>query len=190
VITTSQGVVVLPGDFAAVRMHDDTSTLIELGEWACEYQLPWKRPLVNYEHAITFVGGAGDLILEAEPGGAKVVPMHYHPDDCLWSSGTPDLALRPSQRHDIPKLARELAGTPYSALDYFAIAAHRLHMNDKRLRNYIAASGHQICSQMVDYLRYLNGFELFSDGRWFGYVKPSDIALRIEQAIASARNEP
>lgn len=169
-VRTTYGLEVLPGDFAAVRTSDWSSGLIRVGEWLNG------DGFENYEHAITYVGGSNDMILEAEPRGAGIAPMHYAPEACLWSTGSPKLALTDAQRSRVFEIAKVLEGTPYSWLDYFAIATHRLHMPAPGLQDFIQDSRHMICSQMVDYVRQSLDFQLFNDNRWDGYVTPEDLA--------------
>lgn len=42
------------------------------------------------------------------------------------------------------------------------------------LREFIESTGHMICSELGDRARLDAGSHLFTDGRWPGYVKPSD----------------
>ena len=176
-VHTSGGMLVKPGDFAAVRMADDVGKLIYLGE------ILNGDGFRNFEHAITYIGGPDDLILEAMPGGALIVPMRYDASDVLWSTSNPALNLSDALQARVPAVCDKFKGVPYSALDYFALAAHRLFPEPdfpKALKTYIGDSGHEICSQMVDNVRLLLGFHLFRDGRWPGFVTPMDIANRIE----------
>lgn len=175
-ILSSAGQPVLPGDFAAVRTHSWDGVAIEIGEVLCRF--PRRNPVgTDWDHAIFYLGGPSDLILEAEPGGAKVVPVHYRRDDMLWSSDRPALALDPGQRARAFELGQKYEGTPYSAADYFAIAAHRFGIRTQELRHYIEDTGHMICSVLVDQCRMDIGSHLFTDPpRWKGYVTPLDIA--------------
>jgi hypothetical protein len=107
------------------------------------------------------------------PGLARIAPLsEYPPDSLYWSSGI----INPSdaQRIAIGQSAHAYAGkhAGYSALDYFALAAHRLHIPAPHLRSYIASSGHMICSQFVDQCYSDAGIQLFSDRRWQGDVTP------------------
>jgi len=180
-VHTTDGLLVMPGDFAAVRMGGDVGTLIHLGE------ILNGDGFADFEHAITYIGGPDDLILEAEPSGAKINPMHYQHGDVLWSTGNPALNLTDTQRARVPFVCDPLQGTPYSALDYFALAGHRLHFpalpiwpgprgHPVTLQTFISDTRHQICSQMCDDVRQLLGFQLFKDHRWTGYVTPADLA--------------
>ena len=161
---------VQPGDFAAVKVHGDVGKLIRLGE------ILNGDGFRDYEHAIWYVGGKQDLILEAEAGGAVLRPFHVDPSDCLWSSDNPALTLSADQRDQVLAVAQRYKGTPYSAADYFALAAHRLHIPAPHLKAFVAETGHMICSQLVDTCRLAIGSHLFDDGRWPGYVTPLALA--------------
>jgi hypothetical protein len=166
---------VLPGDFAAVRLESPVGTAIRVGE------LLNGDGFRDYEHAIFYVGGKDDLILEAEPGklGARLVPYHYDSTGVLWSSQNPRLGLTAMQRAAAPQIADRYKGVPYSFLDYGALALHRLHIPAPDLKAYIASTDHAICSQLVDMCRFTMGNHLFADNRWFGYVTPADLAALI-----------
>jgi hypothetical protein len=92
----------------------------------------------------------------------------------LWSTG--HIELTEPQRAAIVKKALACKGIPYSAIDYVALAMHRLHLPAPGLREYIESSEHLICSQLVDMCYRLAGVHLFSDNRWPGYVTPADLA--------------
>jgi hypothetical protein len=189
-IRSSDNVVVEPGDFAAVRSFGWVSNLIATGEeaayWITSAERRQKRKEVGkWTHAIFYMGGPHDLILEAEPGGARIRPFRYDTKDCLWSSGRPALALTPAQRLAAPDVARKYEHVGYSFLDYDAIALHALGSDAEFLRLYIAATKHQICSQLTDQCRLDLGSHLYADDRWPGFVDPLDIAIVIsESALA------
>jgi hypothetical protein len=115
----------------------------------------------------------------AQPGGARLAPLRLaqytgKDADWLWSSGK--IKLTDDQRRAIVAQALACKGIPYSAADYFALAAHRLHIPAPQLKDYISTSQHMICSQLVDWCYLNSGVHLFSDGRWVGYVTPADLA--------------
>lgn len=175
-LTTTAGVQILPGDFAVTKMAGPLGPFIRLGEALNG------EGFRDYEHAFMYVGGDTDLILEAEPGGARLVPFHYEPRTCLWSSGIPSLAIAvPTGR--IQTVAARYKGVPYSFLDYAALVAHRLDVPVPGLRRYIGTTRHMICSQLVDQFRLDLGSHLFDDGRWPGYVTPASLANLIESAM-------
>lgn len=130
----------------------------------------------TWEHA--FVTLPGGLILEAEPGGARIVPFNY--GSVYWCTAIYDHA--PNVKNASPiALALEagkLEGIPYSFLDYGALTAHRLHLWTPGLKRYIQTSKHEICSQLVDDFYWQLGEQIFTDGRWPGYVTPASLYKR------------
>jgi len=166
--TNSSRVNPQPGDFAAVPMHGAFGKLVEFGEWLNGTGFD------RYQHAIVYVGDG--MMVQAEPGGAQLRPLKHY-EYSLWSTGL--FKLDDMQVAKIVSSAKELVGTPYSFLDYAAIAAHRLHLPIPGLRGYVSSSEHMICSQLVDYCYQAAGIQLFPDGRWNGYVTPADLAKLI-----------
>ena len=153
----------LPGDWAVVSTGGDTGKLISIGEWlAGDAFGPW-------DHA--FVCVAPGKILQAEPGGSRIDNLGTY-GHIQWHASR----LTGKQYTAIPQLAASMTGIPYSALDYFALAAHHLHIPAPHLQAYIADTGHMICSQLVDEFMLRLGVHLFADGRWPGYVMPADLA--------------
>lgn len=155
-----------PGDFGLVHMGGDSGKLIHAGEIANG------DGFADYEHAFVYVGGG--QIVEAEPGAARLTQVHY--SNILWSTGHIPLSL--TERRLIVEAAHGYVGTPYSAADYFAIAAKRLGLGPlvPGLKAYVASSKHMICSQLVDQCYSDAGVHLFKDGRWPGYVTPAALA--------------
>jgi cell wall-associated NlpC family hydrolase len=160
-----------PGDFGVVHMGGDAGKWIHIGQIASGI-LAGDDEFKDYEHAFVYVGGG--QIVEAEPGGARLTQVHY--SNILWSTDRIPLDL--VQRRRIVEAAHGYVGTPYSAADYFAIAAKRLGLGVAvpSLRAYVASSKHMICSQLVDQCYQDAGVHLFEDGRWPGYVTPAALA--------------
>lgn len=161
-----------PGDIGITTVHGTVGRLISLGEWLLgDGFQPW-------DHAFVHVGNG--LIIEAEPGGARLSELTEYADRAvLW------LRCPGQYRDGVAHAARLLQGVPYSAADYFAIAAHRLHLPFPGLRDYVKASGHLICSALCDRAAELGGWKLFDDGRWNGYVTPADLARVAQQQTAA-----
>ncbi len=122
-------------------------------------------------------------IVEAMPGGAQHVKNWHDPARTRW------LICPDEYRPAVAAAARLQAErkVPYAWLDYASLGAHRLHVPAPHLRAYIAASGHQICSQLVDYCAKEGGWHLFEDGRWEGDVTPGDLNLLWKQLPEGAR---
>jgi hypothetical protein len=189
-LRSSDNVVVQPGDFAAVRTAGWVSNLIATGEeaayWITSAERRQKRKDVGkWTHAIFYMGGPDDLILEAESGGAQVRPFHYETRNCLWSAGRPALDLTVSQRSAAMATGWKYHNTPYSFLDYDAIALHSIGLEADWLHDFIETNKHMQCAQLTDQCRHDLGSHLFTDDRWPGFVDPLDIAIVIsESALA------
>lgn len=126
-----------PGDIGCVQMLGDAGQLIRLGEWLNG------DGFGDIEHCFMYLGDG--LIIEAEPGGARITGLdEYDARFIRWVRCLED------KRIAVAEAARSLQGTPYSFLDYAAIAAHRAHIPAPGLRAHIGATGHLICSQLVD----------------------------------------
>lgn len=158
----------LPGDFAVVRMAGRVGRLIRIGQWLNG------DGFADFEHAFVYVGD--DELVEAQPGGVELRPAStYDHRPILWSTGRFDLSEE--QRAAVVAAARGYLGVPYSVADYFALAAHRFHLPiGPLIKGYVADSRHMICSQLVDQCYRDAGVQLFTDGRWPGYVTPADLA--------------
>ena len=171
-----------PGDLCVCKISGAGGLAIDFAEW-----FNGAKAFSHWDHVRIALGSG--MVLQAEPGGAVIVPHDPQPGE-LWSTGLPDLALDATQQSQAWELGHQLAGTPYSALDYWALAAHRVGLPDWRiwpegdkglvtLQAYIADSSHFMCSALGDYFRLRLGSHLFDDERWYGYVTPWDIGHRI-----------
>lgn len=162
-----------PGDIAVIQIEGDVGRLIRLGQWLNG------DGFADFEHVFVYVGNG--QIVEAEPGGARIAELtEYNRRNVRW------LHCPPEHRIAVAEAARSLVGTPYSAADYVAIAAHRLGLPVPGLRRYVQSSGHLICSQLADRAAAIGGWHLFDDGRWDGYVTPADIWALIRQQDTTA----
>lgn len=161
------------GDLVCTPIGGETGDLIDLGEWLCG------DGFHKWAHTELYVGEIDGVpsTFSAYPGGATTRPLPPVAEqvDWLWSTG--HIELTDEQRQGIVATALSLKGTPYSALDYFALAGHHLHIPDPdhELEDYIKSTKHMICSQICDYAYMMNGVHLFNDNRWAGYVMPADI---------------
>lgn len=150
------------GSIGLTQIHGGVGRLVRLGQWLNG------QGFANYEHAFTYVGDG--MIVEAEPGGARTALLaEYDTDAVVWLACPTEYCVA------VARAARSLVGTGYSAADYFALAAHRVHLPIPGLRAYIRRSTRLICSQLCDRAANLGGWALFDDGRWDGYVTPASI---------------
>jgi len=169
-----------PGDFVCVAIPGALGTLVKIGEWLYGFGY------TPYEHVEIYVGqpdeqGIFGYTISTYPDGNGKRPLLCPVADlpsALWSTGK--ITVTDSQRQRIVNWCNGHADIPYSAADYFALAAHRLHIPVPGLKNFIADTGHMICSQYVDYAYMQAGVHLFNDNRWPGYVVPMDLAHLIE----------
>lgn len=131
----------------------------------------------KFEHA--FMTLPGNLILEAEPGGSVIRPIHYPADTVhlCWNIREKLLPVLPTDRQ-LLSLASSLEHVPYSFLDYDALFCHRLHIPFPGLKDFIGDTGHMICSQLTDEFYQRLGAVIFSDDRWPGYVTPGALYRR------------
>jgi len=169
-----------PGDIILTQITGKIGKLIEWGQWLNG------DGFIDFEHAALYKGNG--ILIEAEPGGARERPLsEYTGRSIYWSTG--HIALTAAERANIVAAgvkyvqANNGRGVPYSFLDYDALAVHRLHIPVPGLKQYIASTGHMICSQLVDQCYADAGVHLFTDNRWPGYVTPGDIydVIRLEK---------
>lgn len=139
--------------------------LIRAGQWANGDGFD------DYEHCGIILEDG--MLIEGLPGGAAISPLSDKDPTKLLFVSPP--FLMDLQRKAICDAARSFEGVGYSYLDYVAIGAHRLHIPFPGLQNYIADSGHMICSQLCDLSYQLAGVQLFQDKRWPGLVTPGSI---------------
>lgn len=158
----------LPGDFGLCRIGGAVGLGVSAGQ----------RLIGSgsyFTHAFIYVG-AGEVI-QAQPGGAKRVLLAEALDGRTRVAYS-DFQLTSFQRAGIVWNAHKLLCTPYSFLDYLAIAEARI-AHSERLENYVSDTGHMICSQLVaECYKRGAGIELFP-GRIPGDVAPGDLAKLI-----------
>lgn len=132
----------------------------------------------KYEHAFLLLPSAsqGTIVLEAEPGGARVTTLDEYWNGTGWDAEFVYPPMSDIQKADFEAVAGSLVGTPYSWLDYLALVLYHLHIHPNWVEDRVTTSNHQICSQMVDFVYKHAGVQLFDDGRFPGNVMPSDLA--------------
>lgn len=162
-----------PGTIGLSRIRGPLGAAIGLGQ------------LINgdasrYTHAFILLDD--DTTLGAYPGGARIASYEWE----VAAHGQPGwlrMPLTPEQGARVVQVARGYVGTPYSLVEYSALAAVRLGLPSEWLRRYVADSHHMICSQVCDKIYLDAGINLFQDGRSPGDVTPGDLAnLALELA--------
>jgi len=153
------------GDFYLVQIHGPGGWLIRLGQALTG---DWSR----YCHAGIILDDG--TALAAHPGGATIDPLDEILYDRPLAVSHYDLTLK--EQAAVVAAARSYRGRPYSILDYLSLAAVTFHVRPRWLLNYIAGTGHMICSQLVDQCYLDAGVNLFDDGRFAGDVTPGDLA--------------
>jgi hypothetical protein len=157
----------------------------ELRSWRQWWKYRHVAVVVEASHAT----GRGDhtfgpMIVQAMPSGAEEIeigPEHWMDEfvyvrpayavDPSWDRfGTGDTQANAVARH-----ATNYIGTPYSFLDYGAIAALHAHIPAPHLRAYVSSSKHMICSQLADQAMSDAGFHVFDDGRLPQDVVPAEL---------------
>lgn len=174
-----------PGDFCVCEVHGPVGKGIGFAEGLCG------GGFTRWQHAKVYVGDG--KILQAEPGGSQIIGQPLIAGE-LWSTGIIDL---PAQvRLNAVSIRDHWTGIPYSELDYLALAQlhfkwipnHSVwperdkagHLHLVSLRQFVASSGHMLCSQLVDAYLLACGWHLYTDGRQPGDVMPSDLGHLIE----------
>lgn len=143
----------LPGDFGLVSIEGEVGVLIRLGQWLNG------DGFRKYEHAFLYIGN-GEVV-EAQPGGAVISPLSkYDGRSILWSSDL--IPLTADQRQTIVEAAKNDVGTPYSFLDYLAIALYRIHIKYPWVAKRVEDSKHLICSYLVAKDYKIAGWDLTS----------------------------
>lgn len=138
-----------PGDFGLVSIPGGVGFLIRVGQWLNG------NGFRNYEHAFIVLDEYS--LLEAMPGGAIVSSLDKYSHHRVRYS---TVELTDQQRADIVSQARKLQGTPYSILDYLAIAAKRFNLKFPGLDSRVKSYKHMICSVVVAHLYDDNGSQL------------------------------
>lgn len=127
-----------PGDFGLTKIKGWTGVWVSLGQWL-------NGDASRYTHAFLVLDN--EQVIEAQPGGAVITPLSEYLGrlDVVFSR----FDLTHEQRDTMVAHARQLEGTPYSFLDYLALALTRLKIKPTFVINRVKSSGHLICSQLV-----------------------------------------
>jgi hypothetical protein len=175
----------------------------------------------GYPHHVAVVTQAGEIeyshgygegkfvnpkIMQAMPSGAEEIEIgaehwtdgyvYVRPAyEAGWVHRVPGFAG--SQAEAVAAAAREYIGTPYSFVDYAAIAAHHLSGEGyapieerNRLQRYVASSKRMICSQLVDQSLSDAGFRVYDDGRLPQDITPAALFTQLATMHGSMLIKP
>lgn len=156
----------LPGTFGLSQIGGTVGALVAAGQLVAGDPSP-------FTHA--FVVLDDETVIEAMPGGARIVPLEDRLDwrPIAWSWMIPLIDV---ERQAISDAARQLEGVPYSFLDYISLGLLHTGVRRSYVLKRVKSSGHMICSQLVDATYLRGGVHLFDDGRWSGDVMPGSLA--------------
>lgn len=128
------------------------------------------------------LGNFAPRLVEAMPGGAREVGLDFR----RWTSEFvyvrppyADVTTHFGQSERVAAAARRYLRTPYSYLDYVALAARAAGLEYPSLNRYITSTGHMICSQLADQALADAGYHVFDDGRLPQDVTPSELFMKL-----------
>ena len=132
------------------------------------------KKFAKYEHVLLCVGT--DWALEGQPGGAVItrVSARYKDRPIVWVRPFPDLT--DEEMAKVGNEASKLVGTPYSFLDYLALAIRRFNLPFPGVEKRVVSTKHMICSQIITEVFRRMGRDPFP-GEPSGYVTPADYAV-------------
>lgn len=149
----------------------------------------WTHAGIIGPHGVTYEAARGGVHeghvndLQGRPHIVCDAPVQ----EAVAAAGLPDVEARDEYERNLREAvvfaARELLGTPYSFLDYVALALHHLAPKARitaLVRKRVEDSKHLICSAYVDRVYDHAGIHLYDDGRLSGDVTPSDLNAWID----------
>jgi hypothetical protein len=162
-----------PADIGLAHIRGFTGKIVELGQIFAGDAGP-------REHAFLVTSVGGETV-EAVPWRTRFNHVNNYPYDTLYVR----MPISDSEAYEVALQARTLVQDEkvrYSFLQYPAIGLHRLHMDNRLLRWYIANTHQMICSQLVDEAFKRSAvslgkpeLNLFRDDRAEGYVIPGSL---------------
>lgn len=160
-----------PGDIGFTRIGGALGKWISLGQAIT-------GDANRFTHV--FVVLDNEQIAEAMPSGARIQPFdrEYKTEVAYVKVGLTNEQRTTLVEHLRGRLARP-GGIKYSFFDYVALALAHFGIRRKKLRDYIARSDRQICSQMADYELANVSYHVFCDGRLPQDVTPGALFFEL-----------
>jgi hypothetical protein len=168
-----------PGDIGFGNIGGAAGALIWAGQKIVDAT---SREESKFKHVFVVVSGAGTdrpyrdpaRIVQAMPSGAECIEIgqeHWSPHFVyIRPRYSPHMT---GMAQDVAAAAMDYVGTPYSFLDYVAIAGLHVGIRNGPVRRYVKSTGHQICSQLADQAMTDAGWHVFDDGRLPQDVTPA-----------------
>lgn len=172
-----------PGDIGFTNIGGAAGALIWAGQKIVDAT---SREESRFKHVFVVVeggtvgvmpGGPAPRIVQAMPSGAEEIRIGVE----HWRADT--VYIRPHYQvghldyteisADVADAARTYVGTPYSFLDYVAIAGLHVGIKNGLIRRRVTGSKHMICSQLGDQSMSDAGWHIFDDGRLPQDVTPA-----------------
>lgn len=166
-----------PGEIGFTWISGWTGFWVSFGQWlAGDGGLwPWtrhKKKLPRGFPTHVFQVLEDGVIIEAQPGGARVGHVSQYKDRAVLYSNLP---LTDEQRAMVSAVALKYEGVPYNFLAYVYLALWRFGIRPKWLQRKVQSMRNMICSQMVDKIQEEIGMNLFTDQRLNQDVIPGDL---------------
>lgn len=122
----------------------------------------------------------GPRIVQAMPSGAEEIEIGMEHWTSEYVYVRPAYSPYPTgvwsnQAERVADAARAYIGTPYSFLDYAAIAGLHAGIKNGPIRRYVTSSQHMICSQLAYKAMGNGGWHVFRDGRLPQDVMPVEL---------------
>lgn len=170
-----------PGDVGFGNIGGAAGALIWAGQKIVDAT---SREESKFKHVFVVVGALSVHTRADEPHSPRIVQAMPSGAECIeigaehWSPYFVYIRPRYSPHmtgmaQDVAAAAMNYVGTPYSFLDYVAIAGLHVGIRNGPVRRYVKSTGHQICSQLVDQAMSDAGWHVFDDGRLSQDVTPA-----------------
>jgi hypothetical protein len=158
----------LPGDVFFTVMGQPAKAGVKIGQM-----------LIGDDSRMQHTGIAikNNQLMEVRPPAARIVDINPSKDS-YWFR----LPLSDYQRDTIDYIARsqlERGLVKYSWACYPNLAVQHWGWEIRNLDEYIQKTSRRICSQSVDELLTVSGYQVFHDGRKFGDVSTGDLHWRL-----------
>jgi hypothetical protein len=170
----------LPGDIMFGPIGGGVGVLVGLGQLMLG-DVSRKDWRVRHVGVIVQASAGAVRLVQAMPSGAEEIDLGRE----RWTSDY--IYVRP--RYDslgamqlrVAMAARGYVNTPYSFLDYAALAGLHFGIRNGLVRRRVTASKHMICSQLADQAMTDAGHHVFADGRLPQDVTPGELYTAMMQ---------